>query len=109
VWFAIRVQQNISGLDVSVQNAVFVCVVHRAGDFHHELCCLPRRYRTATDYFVEAISFNEPHAEVIRAIALANLVDGNNPRMIELRRCFRFPPKAFQVCVSGELTNANDF
>jgi hypothetical protein len=28
--------------------------------------------------------------------------------MIELRRCFRFPAKTFQVRVSGELTNAND-
>ena len=108
VRFAVSVQQNISWLDVSMQNAVFVCVVHSAGDFRDEFCCLPGRYRTMIDDFVEPISFNKPHAEVARPIALANLVDGNDPRIIKLRRRFRFPAKAFQVRVSGKPTNADD-
>jgi hypothetical protein len=106
--FAVCIKQNISRLDVSVQNAVFMCVVHSASHFHDEFHCLPHRCRPATDYFVELASFDKSHAEVACAIALADLVDGNDLRMIELRRGFRFPAKAFQMGVGCPLTDAND-
>jgi len=54
------------------------------------------------------ISFDKPHAEVARTIAFADFVDGDDPRMIELGRGFRFPPQAFQMRVSRPLTNTND-
>jgi hypothetical protein len=82
--------------------------VHSAGDFRDDLCCLPDRYRPAADYFVEMTSFDEPHTEVARAIAFADFVDGNDPRMIQLRCGFRFSAKTFQVRVSCPLTNANN-
>ena len=65
-----------------MQNAVFMCVVHSARDFNDELCRLPHRYRTATDYFVETISFDEPHAEVVSAVALTDFVDRDDPWVI---------------------------
>jgi hypothetical protein len=52
------------------------------GDFRDELCCLSGRHRPATDYFVEIIAFDEPHAEVVRAVALTDFVDLNDPGVI---------------------------
>jgi acetylglutamate kinase len=82
VWFAVCVQQNVSRLDVSVQNAVFMCVVHGARDFRDELCSLLDRYQTATHYVVEIIAFDEPHAEVVRAVAFTDFVDWHDSRVI---------------------------
>jgi hypothetical protein len=82
VRFAVCVQQNISRLDVSMQDAVFMCVVNSASDFRDELCRLSGRYRPATGDLVEMISFDEPHAEVVRPLALADFVYRDDPRVI---------------------------
>src|SRR5262245_3881804 len=91
-----------------MQNAVLVRVVHSARDFCNEFCCLPDGYRTATDRFVETISFDETHTEVVRAVAFTDFVDRNDPRMIELCGGFCFPAEALQVRVGCPLANAND-
>src|SRR5262245_58075344 len=54
------------------------------------------------------ISFDKPHAEVACTIAFADFVDGDDSRMIELGRRFRFPAQALQMRASCPLTNAND-
>ena len=58
---------------------------------------LPNRHRLAPDYFVQLAAFDELHAEVALAIALADLVNGNNAWMFEAGGSFRFSAKALQV------------
>jgi hypothetical protein len=82
--------------------------VHGTRDFRHELRRLPNRYQAPTDYIVEAISFDESHAEIVRTVALTNFVNGNNPWMIEFRCGLGFTPKAFQVRAGRQMANTND-
>ena len=70
---------------------------------------LPDRHRRAPDDFVELATFDELHAEVARAIALADFVDWNDARMIEAGGGFCFEAKAFQVRFARPLAKANDF
>ena len=51
----------------------------------------------------QALPFDQLHAEVMPALALAGLVDGNNVRMIEVCRSFGFGAKAFDGFGRGEL------
>jgi tetratricopeptide (TPR) repeat protein len=44
----------------------------------------------------------ELHAEIMLAFVLADLVDGNDIRMVQLGRCFRFGAKALDEIPGGE-------
>ena len=61
------------------------------------------------DYFVELAAFDELHAEVALAIALADFVDGNNAWMFEVGSGFRFPAKTLQMRFGGPGTEADHF
>jgi hypothetical protein len=58
---------------------------------------LPDRHRLASHYFVKLAAFDQLHAEVTLAIALADFVDGNNAWMFEAGSSFRFPAKALRA------------
>jgi hypothetical protein len=60
------------------------------------------------DYFVELSAFDELHAEVALAIALADFVDWNDAWMIEASSRFGFQPEAPKVRFGGPLTKADD-
>src|SRR6266566_3122337 len=47
--------------------------------------------------FIEPTALDEFHAEIARAVALADFVDRNNLRMFQTRCCLRFVPKTLQV------------
>src|SRR6266550_6200593 len=99
--FTIVVEQNVSRLDVTVQNPVLMRIMHRACHFRDELYCAPDRHRLASRYFVKLAAFDELHAEVALRIALADLVNGNNAWMLEVGGGFCFPAEALQMCVGG--------
>ena len=61
------------------------------------------------DYFVKLAAFDELHAEVAGAIALADFVDGDDARMIEAGSGFGFAAKTLQVRFGGPLAEANHF
>ena len=107
--FAFCVQQNVSGFDVSMQNAVFMRVMNGARHFGDQFHRLPDRHRRALDYFVELTAFDKLHAEVACAVALAHFVDRDNARMIETGGGFCFQTKALEVRFGGPLAETNDF
>ena len=76
--FAFCIQQNVSRLDVAMQNAVFMRVMHCARHLRDEFRRLPERHRRVCYYFVKLAAFDELHAEVAVAITLAYLVDGDD-------------------------------
>ncbi len=70
---------------------------------------LPDGHRGSPDYFVKLAALDEFHAEVARAVTLADFVDRNDARMIEASRSLGFTAKTFQVRFARPLTEANDF
>jgi hypothetical protein len=61
------------------------------------------------DNFVKLAAFDEFHAEVTGAIALADFVDRNDAGMIEAGRSLRFTAKTFQMRFASPLTKTNNF
>src|SRR6266566_5829139 len=107
--FAFCIEQNVSRFDVPMENAVLMRVMHSACDLRDQFHRLPDRHRGSPDYFVKLSALDELHAEVARAIALADFVDGNDARMIEAGRSLGFTAKTFQVRFASPLTKANYF
>ena len=107
--FAVRVEQNVSRLNVAMEDSVFVCVMNRAryfGDYFRRLS--HRHWRTA-NHFIKLAAFDELHAEVAGAVTLAHFVDGNDARVIKTCGGCRFPTKALHVRSAGPLTNPKNF
>jgi hypothetical protein len=92
-----------------MQNAVFMRVIHSARHFGDEFRGLPNGDRPPLDYFIKLAAFDESHAEVALTVALADLVDGHNARMIEAGSSFGFQTKAFEVGFRGPLAKTDDF
>ena len=88
--FALCIKQNVSRLDVSMENAVFMRVMHGARHLCDEFHRLPDGHRRVFNHFVKLTAFDELHAEVALPIALAHLVDWDDARMIEARSGFCF-------------------
>ncbi len=97
--FAFCVEQNVARFDVSMQNAVLMRVMNCAGQLGDQFRRMPDRHRLAPDYFVKLAAFDELHAEVAGAIALAHFVNRNDAWMVEAGRGFCFPAKALE-CAS---------
>src|SRR5207247_7992999 len=104
--FTALIQQNVPGLNVTMQDAMLMCVLHGARNFCNQLYRSPDWHGLACDHFIELATFDELHAEVTLGIALADFVDGDNPRMLEMRGSFGFPAKALQVRFSGPWAKA---
>src|SRR5439155_16058208 len=81
--FAFCIEQNIPRFNISMQNPVFVRVMHSARDLCDQFRRLPDRYRRALDYLVKLTAFYELHAAVTSAFALAALVAWNYARIVE--------------------------
>src|SRR5438876_12392506 len=107
--FAVFIKQNVPWLDVSMQNAVFMRVVHSARYFRDQFRRLPDRHRLASDHFVKLAAFDEFHAEVALAFALADLVDGDNTGMFQTGGSFRFATKTFQMHFGGPRAQTDYF
>ena len=106
--FAFCIEQNVPRFDVAMQNAVFMRVMNRAGDLRDQFRRLPDRHRRPPDDFVKLTSFNKLHAEVARAITLADFVDRNDTGMLQSGRGFGFKTKALQVRFARPLTQPDD-
>src|SRR6476660_7241922 len=106
--FAVCIEQNVSRLNVPMQNAVFMRVMNSARDLGDQFGGAPRWHRFSFRHFIKLAAFDEFHAEVTRPVALTHVVNRNNGWMLETCSGFRFSAKAFHVSFAGPLTKAND-
>ena len=60
-------------------------------------CGPPQRNHFARGKLIELAALLELHAEVARAVALADLIDRHNARMFQAGGRFRLAPKTFQM------------
>src|SRR6266487_2619274 len=95
--FALCVQQNVSRFDITMQYAVFVRVMNSTCDVRDQFHRPPDRHWLAPSHFVKLAAFDELHAEVTRAIALADFMDWNDAVMLQPRRGFGFETETSQV------------
>ena len=83
----------LPGLMSRCENAVFM----RIKQCGRASLLVPLRdgsIRSRADRFVQLAAFHQPHAEVTRAVALADLIDRDNAWMVEAGGSFRFEAKA---------------
>ena len=65
-----------------MQNAVLVGVMHGARQFCDEFCCATDGYRLPPNHFVQLAAFDQIHAEVTAAVALADFMNWNDGWMV---------------------------
>src|SRR5207249_3910849 len=95
VRFAVFIQQDVPWLNIAMQNSVLVRKLNSARNLHEQLSRLPDgRWFTFGD-LIQATAFDELHAEVTRAVALPDFVNGNNLRMLQTRRRLGLMTKTF--------------
>src|SRR6516164_2892833 len=106
--FAFCIEQNVPRLNVTMQNAVLMRVMHSARYLRNEFHCAPDGYWLAPDHFVKLTAFNKLHTEVALAIPFAYFVDRNDARMIQAGGSFGFSAKALQVRLRGPRAKSDD-
>ena len=97
VRFAFCIEQNVSWLNVSMENAALMRVMHSARELGNQFRCTADRQKLAPNELVKRGAFDQFHAEVARPITLANFVNRNNVRIIQTRRGFRFQPESLEA------------
>src|SRR5436305_13615647 len=105
---AFCIEQNVSRLDVAMENSMFMRVMNRARYLRDEFRRLSDRHRLPFCHFVELSTFDGLHAEVARAVALTDFVDWNDTGVLQMGRHFGFKAKAFLVRFSRPLTKADN-
>src|SRR5204863_2883532 len=93
VWFTFGIEQNISRLNVAMQNPVLMRVVDGACQFRNQLRGSTDLYRLAFCHSVQRFAVAKAHAEITATIPFADLVNGYDGRMIEPGRSFSFQSK----------------
>jgi hypothetical protein len=109
MWFALCVEQNVSGFDVPMEDATLMRIMNCAGQLGDQFRCVTDRHRFALRDGIELAALHESHAEVTGTVALSNLVNRNDARMVQAGRGFRFEPKALHVCFCCPVSETNHF
>src|SRR5437867_10257841 len=105
---AFCIEEDVPRFDVSMQNAVFMRVMHGARHLCHQFRRLSHRHRCTSDCLVELTAFDEFHAEITAATTLADLVDGDDAWIVQPRGSFRFQTKTLDVRFARPLAKTND-
>jgi hypothetical protein len=79
----VRVEEDVGRLQIAVQQPALVGVVNSSCHDGHQPGG-PDRLRVAADGIGQAAAVDEVHAEVVLAVVLADLVDGDEVRVLEV-------------------------
>ena len=84
-----RIDQDIRGLDIAVQNTLFVGVMNGLGNGFDPFGGLLRRNGLGARYLVEVFALDVVHREIVKALVLADLMHAHDSRVSQVRRRFR--------------------
>src|SRR5947208_4400400 len=107
--FTFCVEQDVSGFDVAMQNAVLMCVGNGARQLGDQFGCATNRYRFALRDGIELAALHQSHAEVTGAVALSDFVNRDDARMVQAGGGFCFETKALHVCLCRPVSETNHF
>ncbi len=99
VGLAPLVEEDVGRLEVAVQDAALVRVVHRAGHLHHQL---NKPTRCIAWALRQTPPLDELHAEEVLPLMLADLVDGHDVRVVEVGGVFGLGAEAAQLVGAGQ-------
>jgi hypothetical protein len=102
-WAAILIEQDIGRLQVAVNDVAPVGILDGLSDLHHQLGGFSCGQGAVAQAMRKALSFDEPHAEVMLALVLAHLEDRHDVRMVEVRRRLGLGVETLDVGLVGEL------
>ena len=116
--FPLLIEQNVRGLDVPMQHAPLMRVMHRPSYRCHQTHHPPLpTLHPSTLQRSDALTFpiqvrqraalHQLHAEIVLALVLADFVDRNDIRMIEIGGRFGFGAETLDFNSRGQLARAN--
>ena len=108
VRLAVRVEEHVAGLEVAVQHAALVRVMDGAGDLREQPGRLPRRQRALQETLRERAAVHQLHGEELLPVGLADLMDGDDVRMVQPRDRLRLGAEARQLLRPGEGGRADE-
>ena len=88
--------EDVGGLDVTVDDSFGMCRAERIRDLGISLQHLIDRQRLSGNAILERLAVEKLHGDEFPAAVFADVVDGANIRMIEGGGCFRFTLEAFE-------------
>src|SRR6476661_1969811 len=103
MWFALCVEQDVSGFDVSVENAALMRIMNCPGQLGDQFRCATDRHRFTLRDGIELAALYQSHAEVTGAITLPYFVNGNNTWMLEAGGSFRLETETLEMRLRGPL------
>src|SRR5438477_11265967 len=103
MWFALCVEQDVSGFDVSMEDTALMRIMNCPGQLGDQFRCVTERHRFALRDGIELAPLHQSHAEVTGAIALPHFVNGNNTRMFEAGGSFCFQTETLEMRLRGPL------
>ena len=83
---AVAIDQDVVGLQVAMQDAALMGMVHGAGDRRHQPGRGAEVLPEAGQLILEAAAVDQLHAEEVLALVLADLVDRHDVRVVEVGR-----------------------
>src|SRR5438132_11666973 len=95
--FAFRIEQDVSRLDITMQNSMFMRVMNGACDVRDQFRRAPNRHPLAPGHFVEFATSDEFHAAVTPAIALTDLMARNDAGILQVGCRFGFETETSHV------------
>src|SRR6266513_4659933 len=83
MWFALCVEQDVSGFDVSMEDTALMRIMNCPGQLGDQFRCVTGRHRFALRDGIELAALHQSHAEVTGAAALPYFVNRDDARMLE--------------------------
>ena len=93
----LSIEQDVSWLDVTVQDAALVRVLHGPRQARDDFRRASQRNDFPPNEMIEVAAFLQLHAEVARAVALADLINRDDAWVLQAGGRFGLAPKALQM------------
>jgi len=88
--------ENVSGFDVAMNDALGVCGIESIGNFDSVVEERAEFHGLGSDEVLEGLTVKKLHGDEGAAVLFANVVDGANIGMVERGSSFGFAPEAFE-------------
>ena len=108
-WFTRNIHQDVGGFQVSVNDAFLMCIRNGFGNLSDDRRCVYGRQWAVFDSIGQTVAFDKSHREIVLAVVFADFKDRHDPRMIQIRRRFRFRIEAFDIFLRCQLPGQNHF